>query len=253
VCFELDSVPPIPAIRGAAVSHEDLILEAADGNTFAAFAAAPEEPGEVGVVLLPDVRGLYRFYEELALRFAERGIATVAFDYFGRTAGAAKRDDDFDYMEHVERTTPEGVQADVGAAVQYLRSNGVRTIFTVGFCFGGRNSWLAAAGGHGLAGAIGFYGRPGEGRDGTPGPTQRASELDSPILALQAGADQNITAEDNAAFDEALSAAGVEHEVVSYDGAPHSFFDRSQEQFAAASADAWTRVLAFIEHHSGSA
>jgi carboxymethylenebutenolidase len=235
------------------VSHEDLILEAADGNTFAAFAAAPEEPGEVGVVLLPDVRGLYRFYEELALRFAERGIATVAFDYFGRTAGAAKRDDDFDYMEHVERTTPEGVQADVGAAVQYLRSNGVRTIFTVGFCFGGRNSWLAAAGGHGLAGAIGFYGRPGEGRDGTPGPTQRASELDSPILALQAGADQNITAEDNAAFDEALSAAGVEHEVVSYDGAPHSFFDRSQEQFAAASADAWTRVLAFIEHHSGSA
>jgi carboxymethylenebutenolidase len=253
VCFELDSVPPIPAIRGAAVSHEDLILEAADGNTFAAFAAAPEEPGEVGVVLLPDVRGLYRFYEELALRFAERGIATVAFDYFGRTAGAAKRDDDFDYMEHVERTTPEGVQADVGAAVQYLRSNGVRTIFTVGFCFGGRNSWLAAAGGHGLAGAIGFYGRPGEGRDGTPGPTQRASELDSPILALQAGADQNITAEDNAAFDEALSAAGVEHEVVSYDGAPHSFFDRSQEQFAAASADAWTRVIAFIEHHSGSA
>jgi carboxymethylenebutenolidase len=253
VCFELDSVPPIPAIRGAAVSHEDLILEAADGNTFAAFAAAPEEPGEVGVVLLPDVRGLYRFYEELALRFAERRLATVAVDYFGRTAGAAKRDDDFDYMEHVERTTPDGVQADVGAAVQYLRSNGVRTIFTVGFCFGGRNSWLAAAGGHGLAGAVGFYGRPGDGRDGTPGPTQRAAELDSPILALQAGADQNITAEDNAAFDEALSAAGVEHEVVTYDGAPHSFFDRSQEQFAAASADAWTRVLAFIEHHSGSA
>ena len=124
VCFELDSVPPIPVIRGAAVSHEDLVLEARDGNHFAAFAAAPEEPAEVGVVILPDVRGLYRFYEELALRFAERGIAAVAFDYFGRTAGAAKRDDDFEYMEHVEQTTPEGVQADVGAAVEYLRSNG---------------------------------------------------------------------------------------------------------------------------------
>src|SRR5436190_47550 len=86
MCFELDSVPPIPAIRGAAVSHEDLVLEAADGNSLAAFAATPDEPGDVGVVILPDVRGLYRFYEELALRFAERGIAAVAFDYFGRTA-----------------------------------------------------------------------------------------------------------------------------------------------------------------------
>jgi carboxymethylenebutenolidase len=251
VCFELDSVPPIPVIRGAAVSHEDLVLETRDGNSFAAFAAAPDDQAAVGVVILPDVRGLYRFYEELALRFAERGIAAVAFDYFGRTAGAAKRDDDFEYMEHVEQTTPEGVQADVGAAVEYLRSNGVRTIFTVGFCFGGRNSWLAAAGGHGLAGAIGFYGRPGEGRDGAPGPAQRASELEAPILALQAGADQNITAEDNAAFDRALAVAGVEHEVVTYEGAPHSFFDRNQANFAADSADAWSRVLAFIEAHSG--
>jgi carboxymethylenebutenolidase len=250
VCFEVDSLPPIPAIRGAAVSHEDLILEAADGNTFAAFAAAPEEAVDVGVVILPDVRGLYRFYEELALRFAERGISAVAFDYFGRTAGVAKRDGDFEYMQHVEQTTPEGVQADVGAAVEHLRSNAVRTIFTVGFCFGGRNSWLSAAGEHGLAGAIGFYGRPGVARDGAPGPAQRASELDAPILALQAGTDPNITAEDNAAFDEALTSAGVEHEIVTYDGAPHSFFDRSQEQFAAASADAWTKVLAFIETHS---
>ncbi len=251
MCFELDSLPPIPVIRGAAVSHEDLVLEAEDGNRFAAFTAASDDQGDVGVVILPDVRGLYRFYEELALRFAERGIAAVALDYFGRTAGAARRGDNFEYMEHVDQTTPERVQADVRAAVDYLRSKGARAIFTVGFCFGGRNSWLAAAGGHGLAGAIGFYGRPGEGRDGAPGPAQRASELAAPILALQAGADQNITAGDNAAFDEALTAAGVEHEVVTYDGAPHSFFDRSQEEFAAASDDAWTRVLAFIEAHSG--
>jgi carboxymethylenebutenolidase len=247
VCFELDSVPPIPVIRGAAVSHEDLVLEARDGNRFAAFVARPDEPSDVGVVILPDVRGLYRFYEELALRFAERGIAAVAFDYFGRTAGIAKRDDDFDYMGHVAQTTPEGVQADAGAAVEYLRANGAHAIFTVGFCFGGRNSWLAAAGGHGLAGAIGFYGRPGVGGDGRPGPTQRAAELQAPILALQAGADQHITPEDNAAFEDALSAAGVEHELVTYEGAPHSFFDRSQEQFAAQSEDAWSRVLGFIE------
>ena len=130
MCFELDSDPPIARIAGAAVSHDDLVLEAADGNSFAAFEATPDEPNGIGVVILPDVRGLYRFYEELALRFAERGHAAIAFDYFGRTAG-------------------------------------------------------------------------------------------------------------------------VEHEIVTYDGAPHSFFDRKQEQFAEASEDAWRRVLAFVERHRG--
>jgi carboxymethylenebutenolidase len=243
VCFELDSSPPIPVIRGAAISHEDLTLRAADGNEFAAFAATPDEASNVGVVILPDVRGLYRFYEELALRFAERGIAAVAFDYFGRTAGTAKRDDDFEYRPHVEQTTTETVQADVAACIAHLRDRGAQRVFTVGFCFGGRQSWLAAADQESLAGAVGFYGRPAEA-------AERAAELKAPILALQAGADQNITAEDNAAFEAALDAAAVDYELVTYEGAPHSFFDRKQEEFAAASDDAWAKVMAFIDTHS---
>jgi carboxymethylenebutenolidase len=63
------------------------------------------------------------------------------------------------------------------------------------------------------------------------------------------GADQGISAQDVAAFEEALDAAGVEHELVTYEGAPHSFFDRKYEEFAEASEDAWRRVLAFIERH----
>jgi len=248
VCFELDSLPPIPPLTGAAVSHEDLVLEAADGTRFASFAAHPDEPSGVGVVVLPDVRGLYRFYEEVALRFAERGIAAIAIDYFGRTAGVGKRGDDFEYMEHFRQTTPDGVQADVRAAVEHLRGAGATSIFTVGFCFGGRNSWLAAAGGHGLRGAVGFYGVPGA-RD-FPGPLERAAEIEAPILALQAGDDRNISAADNAAFDEALTKAGVEHEIVTYDGAPHSFFDRRQEDFAEPSEDAWARVLEFIDRYA---
>jgi len=251
VCFEPDSLPPVPPISGAAISHQDLVLEAADGNRFAAFAALPEdERPAAGVVVLPDVRGLYRFYEELALRFAERGIAAAAFDYFGRTAGVDKREDGFPYMDHVAQTTAEGIQADVAACVAWLREHGATAIFTVGFCFGGRNSWLAAASGHGLSGAVGFYGRPTDFDDGTAGATSRAPEMTAPILALQAGDDANITAEQNAAFDLALTAAGVEHEVVTYDGAPHSFFDRRQEEFARQSEDAWRRVLAFVERYS---
>jgi len=241
MCFDSDSLPPIPVLSGGALTHEDVVLEANDGTRFAAFAALPDEQSDTGVVILPDVRGLYRFYEELALRFAERGYAAIAIDYFGRTAGAEKRGEDFVYRPHVDQTTPEGVQADTGAAVAWLREHGCTSVFTVGFCFGGRNSWLAAAGGHGLAGAIGFYGRP---------PVDMAAQMKAPILALQAGADQNITAEDNAAFEQALTEAGVEHEIVTYAGAPHSFFDRKQEEFAEASADAWRRVLTFIERHA---
>ena len=252
MCFELDSLPPIPVLSGAAVSHRDLELEASDGNRFAAFAAEPDDPSRAAVVVLPDVRGLYRFYEELALRFAERGTAAVAIDYFGRTAGVAKRDEDFPYMDHVAQTRADSVQADVRAAVEFLRSpegGSARSVFTVGFCFGGRHSWLAAAAGHGLAGAIGFYGRPGPGQDGSPGPIQRAGELEAPILGLMGGADAGIPAEDVAAFDQALTDAGVEHELVTYPGAPHSFFDRRYEDFADASEDAWARVLAFVDRH----
>jgi carboxymethylenebutenolidase len=250
VCFEIDSSPPIPVISGAAVSHDDLVLESDDGNRFAAFLATPDEQSGVGVLILPDVRGLYRFYEELALRFAERGYAALAFDFFGRTAGVEKRDDDFDRRPHVEAVTPEEIQRDVRAAVEHLRSLGVGTVFSVGFCMGGRHSWLAAAAGHGLAGAVGFYGRPGESSDGKPGPEQLAAAIQAPILALQAGADQNITADQNEAFERALAEAGVEHELVVYEGAPHGFFDRKQDEFAAASEDAWARVLDFIERHS---
>ena len=250
MCYDRDSLPPIPAISGASVSHDQLVLEARDGNRLAAFAATPDEPSGVGVVILPDVRGLYRFYEELALRFAERGHAAVAIDYFGRTAGVGKRDEDFPYADHVPLTTAAGIQADVAAAVAHLRSQaGGEAVFTIGFCFGGRHSWLSTAGGHGLAGAIGFYGSTGP-RNGEDGPIQRAAELRAPILALMGSADQAISPADVAAFDSALAEAGVEHEVITYDGAPHSFFDRKQQQFADASADAWQRVLGFLEKHT---
>jgi carboxymethylenebutenolidase len=238
MCFDHDSLPPVPAISGAAISHDDLVLEAKDGNRFAAFAASPDEPGATGIAILPDVRGLYRFYEELALRFAERGHAAVAFDFYGRTAGAEKRGEDFEWQPHREQTTPESVQADVAACVAHLRGNGATSVFTVGFCMGGAHSWRAAAAGHGLAGAVGFYGRP---------PLDDVPRMGAPILALQAGADANITAEDNAAFEAALADAGVEHELVVYEGAPHSFFDRKQAEFADASADAWRRALAFVD------
>lgn len=254
MCYSIDARPPAPPIAGGAADSQDLVLTAADGNRFAAFAARSANASGAGMVVLPDVRGLFKFYEELALRFAEVGINSVAFDYFGRTAGVAKRDADFQFMPEVMKCKQETIAADVRACVDYLRSpagGSCTKIFTVGFCFGGSNSWNQAAQGHGLAGAIGFYGRPGSGfADQQPGPADRAKDMTCPVLGLMGGADPMIPAADIQSFDEALTKAGVTHELVTYPGAPHSFFDRSYDDHKGACDDAWTRILAFIETNS---
>ena len=71
-----------------------------------------------------------------------------------------------------------------------------------------------------------------------------------PILGLMGGDDPAIPQADVEAWDEALDAAGIEHEIVVYPGAPHSFFDRKYAEFADASEDAWNRVLAFIDRYA---
>ena len=250
MCFDLDSRPPIVPIAGGALDSARLTLPADDGGTFAAFRARATEPTGAGIIVLPDVRGLHPYFEELALRFAEHGVDAVAIDYFGRTAGAEPRGDDFEYMPHVSQTTWAGLGADIRAAAADLRSpagGSVRSLFTIGFCMGGRLSFLAATLGLELAGVIGFYGWPvGPSRNDTPAPVEMTGLMASPVLAIFGGADQGIPASAIAEFDGALASAGVEHEVVTYPDAPHSFFDRKSGEFADTSEAAWQATLGFI-------
>jgi carboxymethylenebutenolidase len=256
MCFDADSRPPIPAIAGGALESRALELQADDGNRFRAFAARAAQPSGAGMLVLPDIRGLHPYYEELALRFAEAGVDALAIDYFGRTAGTTERPEDFPVMEHVSRTTWAGLRADAAAGVRWLRDEaGARSLFSVGFCFGGRLSFLLAIVPElGLAGVIGFYGVPtGRGRNDMPAPVDVAAQFRAPVLGLFGGADDAIPPEALEEFDRALTRAGVEHEFRTYPGAPHSFFDRKADQFAEASADAWQRVLDFVRSRSGAA
>ncbi|HEY7037139.1 MAG TPA: dienelactone hydrolase family protein [Thermomicrobiales bacterium] len=241
MCYGDDARPPLPPVSGGAAGASDLTLRAADGNELMAFAARAARPSGVGMVILPDVRGLHEFYKELAQRFAEAGIDAVAIDYFGRTAGHGARDEAFVFRPHVEQTTPDGVDADAAAAIAYLRSaegGAVARVYTVGFCFGGSNSWRQSASQPGLAGAIGFYGVPSRVRNSI-------GEMKAPLLVMVAGADHTPIAEFEQ-FDRELAAAGVAHKTVVYDGAPHSFFDRTFAEYAAACEDAWRQMLDFV-------
>jgi carboxymethylenebutenolidase len=255
MCFDLDSRPPITPIAGGALDGARVTLTAADGNRFAAFHARADEPTGAGMLILPDVRGLHPFFEELAMRFAERGVDSVAIDYFGRTAGTDARGDTFDHQPHVEQATWEGLAADIHAGVGALRTSsadrpGPTSTFTMGFCMGGRLAFDSASLGLGLAGVVGFYGWPvGPSRNGTPAPADIAASLDAPILGIFGGADQGIPASTVAEFDAALTAAGADHRLITYPDAPHSFFDRKAADFAATSDAAWNEVLSFIGTH----
>ncbi len=220
-----------------------MVLKATDGNTFAGYAALPGAPTGRGVVILPDVRGLHRFYRDLAVRFAEIGLAAVAVDYFGRTAGIGDRSADFDFRPHIQQTAPEGVAADVAAAADHLRSaegGSVTSVFTIGFCFGGSYSWRQSAETAGLSGEIGFYGRPERA-------AQVAEQMTAPLLMLIGGADPSIPI---TAVEALRDAVPVEADLVVYPGAPHSFFDRAFAEHADACTDAWRQITAFVERHA---
>ena len=252
MCFDTDSHPPIPPMAGAAVDGELITLRAADGNQLAAYRARSRERGRARMLVLPDVRGLFTFYEELALRFAEAGIDSLAIDYFGRTAGVGARAGDFEFRTHVEQTTWAGLSADIAAGVTELRADGHKDsrVFVVGFCFGGRVAFASATLELGLAGVIGFYGPPVGPRQDIPAPADVAGAMSAPVLGLFGGADPGIPASMVATFEDALTTADVPHQLVTYRGAPHSFFDRKAADHAEASADAWRHILAFVTQYA---
>jgi carboxymethylenebutenolidase len=253
MCYDDEARPPLPPGEAGATRGEDLVLTADDGNRFLAYAAHPARPGAAQVIIYPDVRGLHHFYKELALRFAEAGIAAIAIDYFGRTAGLTGRDETFDSLPHTEQMNMESLAADVRAAQSYLRKQnqvGAAT-FTVGFCLGGTCSYRTGMDkSFGFAGVIGFYASlsPDFGDDRAV--LERAEEVTSPSLGLFGGADPSIPVSMVEEFDQRLEKTGMEHTIIVYPGAPHCFFDRYAAEFAEASADAWTQVLSFIHAHT---
>jgi carboxymethylenebutenolidase len=267
MCYSDSARPPFPPTGDANASAgepqgEDLVLTAQDGTRFAAFLARPNNASGAQVVIYPDVRGLHSFYKDLALRFAQVGVRAIAIDYFGRTAGLTSRDDSFEYMPHVQQMRVPSFFADVQAALAYLRAGDSSTVgsgaeagqaqqaqptYVVGFCMGGSLALLSATQEFGLAGVIAFYAGMTRDFGGYGTALDHAGEAKCAVLGLFGGDDPGIPAQQIAALDAKLDQAGVRHEIMTYPGAPHSFFDRKATEYAEASADAWRRMLNFIE------
>jgi len=253
MCYDDNARPPLPPGEAGAARGEDIVLTAADGNRFLAYTASPSKPSASQMIIYPDVRGLHQFYKELTLRFAETGIAAIAIDYFGRTAGLTSRDDSFEFMPHVQQLKLESFADDVHAAEGYLREHNQAkaATFTVGFCMGGTLSFTTGMdSSFGFAGVIGFYAGMSRNFAGKGTILDRAGEIKYPALGLFGGADQSIPASNVEEFDKKLDATGMDHKIMIYPNAPHSFFDRRAADFAQESADAWKQILSFISAHT---
>lgn len=257
MCYDADAVPPFFGPPLTTVTSTELLLTATDGAPLAAFRSLPTEPSGPAVLVLPDNRGLSRFYEELTRRLAEQGLPALAIDYFGRSAGPGYRDRPAEFAElpnlmtHLGALTRDGLFADFDAALDHLRGpdgGAGRGVISLGFCMGGRFAFITALRRFALAGAIGLYGFP-DALHGAPGPIQLAPELTAPILGMFAGADEGIPASMVAAFDEALAAAGNPREIITYPGATHGFFEAGAGKFEQECADVWRRVLGFAHEH----
>ena len=141
------------------------------------------------------------------MRFAERGIVALAFDYFGRTAGVEKRENDWDYMPLVQQLTMEQVQADVSASVAHLSSMGSRPDLHRRLLLRRKR----------LAGGCRLRTRARRARSastaGRAGCSTSSRSSTRRSSRSQGGLDQGIPHEDNVEFEEALSAAGKDYEL----------------------------------------
>ncbi len=255
MCYDDNARPPIPpgGGGGGAAAGEEVVLTASDGNRFAAYFAQAPQPSGAGVIIYPDVRGLHQFYKELALRFAEVGVTALAIDYFGRTAGLTSRDEPFEYAPHTQQLQFDTISHDTHAALDYLREKAGATtpVFLIGFCMGGTLTILSGTDpSYGFAGLIPFYAGITRSFMGKGTLLENADKVLYPVLGSFGGADQGIPESAVKELESKLDNVGVEHDIVIYPGAPHSFFDRRATDFADASADAWRRILAFVAAHN---
>ncbi len=219
-------------------------------------AVADGEP-RAAIVVVQEAFGVNAHIEDVTRRFAAAGYHAVAPDMFHRSGGTTVPYGDFGaVIEHfVAIGGDESIVADIDATLEYLHGLGFTDdrIGIVGFCFGGRVSFLIASD-HALGAAVGFYG----GGIVTarfpqfPALAPRAAALRTPWLGLFGDLDESIPVDDVEQLRGALSAAPVDTDIVRYPDARHGFHCDARDSYdASAATDAWSRTLDWFSRYLG--
>jgi len=236
----------------AKIATQKVALQVADGSSMSAYVARPAEEGKFpGMLVLQEAFGVNAHIRDVTERIAREGYVAIAPELFHRSGpGFEGTYDNFPAaMPHMQVLTGPGQTADMRAAYDWLRVRefvSANTIGSIGFCMGGRASFLACAT-LPLQASISFYGggiAPGM----LPGLLDRAGEMHAPILLFWGGLDQHIKTADTRAVEDALLKAGKKHVSVTISYADHGFFCDARASYNAEAAGmAWKLSLQFLE------
>ncbi len=214
-------------------------------------------PPAPGVVVIPDVRGLYEHFHDIARRLAASGYAALAVDLYsrGEVPDISTPQTTFKFIAELPDTR---VIADLQAAIDFLAGHAQVTdrIGMTGFCMGGKLTWLAAANCRGLSSAAAWYGmlRSDQIDANNPEhPIDAVERLSCPVLGLFGAEDPFIPLDQVADLESRAAEHGLDVEVVVYPGAGHAFANSSRPEGyrEEAAEDAWRRVFSLFERTLG--
>jgi carboxymethylenebutenolidase len=236
------------------MATNDVTLSTSDGD-MRAYEATPDNDAATAVIVIPEAFGLNGHIEDITERVASAGLRGIGLDIFHRSGGGTAPYDDFEkVLPLFEGLSDDGLLADIDAAREHLHAQGYAdgAIGIVGFCFGGRTTFLAAVR-RSLGAAVGFYGGGiVTGRfPQFPPLVDESASLQTPWLGLFGDADGSIPVEDVERLRSTLdTSTAVEHEIVRYPGAEHGFnCDQRPSYHPDSAADAWSRTLAWFGAH----
>ena len=239
------------------MSGRTLTVQTADGP-MDVYESAPDQGtsrAKGGVIVVQEAFGVNEHIESVADRLAERGYHAVAPHFFHRAGGGTVPYGDFEkVIEKYQGLSDDGILIDVDAARSVLHDAGWAdpSIGIVGFCFGGRVTFLVAAR-RAIGAAVGYYGGGivNARFPQFPPLVGECVTLQTPWLGLFGDQDPSIPVDDVEQLRTALDDAPVDHDVVRYGDAGHGFNrDVSPDDYRpGAAADAWRRMLAFFEKH----
>jgi carboxymethylenebutenolidase len=227
-------------------------IPTSSGNLPAYF-ARPAKSGTFPVILVnEEIFGVHEYIKDVCRRLAKQGYFAVATEYYARQGDLSKMTDVGQIMKDVILQAPDAqYMSDLDSTAAWALKNGgsATRIGVMGFCRGGRQTWLYAAHSPHLRAAVVFYGPLG----GTPSPIQPqialdvAGEIKCPVLGMYGGQDKSIPVEQVREAEAKAKAAHKIVEIVIYPDAPHGFHADYRPSYRQADAeDAWKRAIAWF-------
>jgi carboxymethylenebutenolidase len=222
-----------------------------------AYRAMPDRGGPFPTILvIHEVFGVHEYIKDVCRRWAKLGYYAIAPDLYARQGDAAKEPDMKTLMADIVAKVPDAqVSSDLDAAFAFAKASGsadVSHAAVIGFCWGGRQSWLYAAHNPDLKAAIAWYGPLG----GEPSalkpknPPDIVGDLKIPVLGLYGGKDAGITAPQIEAMKDKLAAAGGASKIIVYPDAGHAFHADYRPSYNKADAEAsWKEATAWLKDH----